>query len=127
MKVQIELDDNKRSRAIYNDFCVVSDAPLEKGGLAENPEPFDFFVMSVGLCAGHYVREFCLVRQLDYGHILVNVHFDRTDDKPTFNIELKLPDSFPDKYHKAILLAVNSCSIKKVISDIPNFNVTLKF
>lgn len=125
MKVQIALNENKRSIASYNGFSVYCDAPLDKQGRGEYPEPFDYFVMSVGMCAGHYVREFCLARNIQYTDINIGIEYQRIQEKPVFDIFLTLPHDFPEKYHKALLLAVNSCSIKKAIMDIPNFNVQI--
>jgi len=46
--------------------------------------------------------------------------------KKRLSIEIGLPEGFPDKYKKALIAAVNTCTVKKVIQAVPEFSVEVK-
>jgi ribosomal protein S12 methylthiotransferase accessory factor len=39
------------------------------------------------------------------------------------SIDIKVPEGFPEKYHKALERAAHQCSVKKTILDPPEFVV----
>jgi ribosomal protein S12 methylthiotransferase accessory factor len=41
-------------------------------------------------------------------------------------LTIKVPPSFPEKYHKAIVRAADLCAVKKHIMDAPAFSVATK-
>jgi ribosomal protein S12 methylthiotransferase accessory factor len=89
-------------------------------------EPLDLFFVSLGLCAGKYVMEFCRTRDIPYedAKVLLDTQWD--DDKKMHThvlIEIQLPRVFPEKYKKALIKAVDLCSVKKHILTPPSFNV----
>ena len=40
-------------------------------------------------------------------------------------ISVELPDSFPKKYKKALIASANTCTVKKVIQAMPEFDITI--
>jgi len=90
-------------------------------------EPLDLFFVSIGLCAGKYVMQFCRSRRIPYrdARILLSTQWDETKKMHTHvGIQIELPPGFPEKYTKAVLKAVNLCSVKKHILTPPAFEVT---
>ena len=45
--------------------------------------------------------------------------------KKKFKVSVTLPDDFPKKYRKAVLSAANTCTVKKVIQAIPEFEMVM--
>ncbi len=116
----------KRVDVKYRGFLIKTDQPVFAGGNGEAPAPFDYFLASIGACAGIYILSFCEQRGLDYKNIkLVQKHeFDpkkRMISKIT--IEIQLPEGFPEKYKKALIHAANLCAVKQHMYDPPEFDI----
>lgn len=89
-------------------------------------EPLDLFFVSLGLCAGKYVMEFCRTRDLAYGETKITLSTQWDEDKKMHTevrIHIQLPRGFPEKYKRAVIKAVNLCSVKKHIFTPPTFEV----
>jgi len=80
------------------------------------------------LCAGFYARKFCQQRDISTQGMSLKQNNENVDEdgKKLFSIEITLPDGFPDKYKKALVAAVNTCTVKKVIQAVPEFSVVVK-
>jgi ribosomal protein S12 methylthiotransferase accessory factor len=66
------------------------------------------------LCAGFYIRKFFEVRGIStQGISLSQEHSTIGEDKyhKRFAIKVTLPEGFPDKYKKAVLVAANTCTV----------------
>jgi putative redox protein len=95
-------------------------------GSESGVEPLDLFLASLGLCAGKYIMEFCRPRDIPYDRIqifLVTQWDDAKKMHTRISIQIKLPQTFPVKYKKAVVRAVNLCSVKKHILNPPAFEV----
>ena len=126
MEVKIILGNNKIQTCKYGEFDIHADATELNGGEGKYPEPFDYFVASVALCASHYAREFCLARKISTEGFCLKTSTRKSDDaKIVFVTSIKLPKDFPAKYRKAILSTVNKCSVKKAICAGPVFESCL--
>lgn len=89
-------------------------------------EPLDLFFVSLGLCAGKYVMEFCRTRDIPYedAKVLLSTQWDEDKKMHTHVlIRIQLPQEFPEKYKKALIKAVDLCSVKKHIFNPPAFEV----
>ena len=80
------------------------------------------------LCAGFYARKFCEQRDISTEGMTLTQNNENVDEngKKLFSIEINLPDGFPQKYKKALVAAVNTCTVKKVIQAAPEFSVVVK-
>ncbi len=128
MNIQVDLLDGQQLSAKFNDFEIISDQSKKIGGDEQYPEPFDYFLASMPLCAAFYIRQFCLARDIDTTGIIVRQNHSSDADnkyKKTFNIEIELPESFPKKYQKALIASANTCTVKKVIQAQPEFAITI--
>ena len=128
MEISVSMLEGQKQSAKFGDLEVISDQSVNAGGNAEHPEPFDYFLVSMVLCAGFYARKFCEQRDISTQGMRLTQNNENVDDngKKLFSIEINLPDGFPDKYKKALIAAVNTCTVKKVIQAVPEFSVVVK-
>ena len=127
--INISFPGGKRVDAHYDGRTVHTDQSVANGGEGSAPEPFDLFWVSQATCMGIYALEFCTTRDLSTEGLSLDLKTERDPQKKMYthvNIEITLPEAFPEKYHKAILRAVNLCAVKKHMLEAPTFEVTLK-
>jgi ribosomal protein S12 methylthiotransferase accessory factor len=128
MKIEISLLDGQKLQASFGNHQIISDQSVSVGGEESYPEPFDYFLASMPLCAGFYIRKFCESRGISTeGISLTQEQTTIGEDKyqKRFAISVTLPEGFPDKYKKAILAAANTCTVKKVIQAVPEFDIQI--
>lgn len=98
--------------------------PTNQDGSA--PAPFGLFLASIGTCAGIYVLSFCKQRGLptDNIRIIQRMHsnpYTRMVEK--IELDIQLPDDFPEKYKEAVIRAADQCAVKKHLESPPEFEV----
>ncbi len=124
--MRIYFAGNKKVYAEFNDFTVQTDQPIEGGGDATAPAPYDLFLASLGTCAGIYVKGFCDSRGLSAEgiEIIQDIEYDFINRKVgKITLDIRVPSSFPEKYLPALIAAANHCAVKKTIQDPPEFDV----
>jgi ribosomal protein S12 methylthiotransferase accessory factor len=117
----VDFPGGKRVTAHYNGFDIATDQVVDSGGEGTAPEPFDYFLASLATCAGYYVLKFCEGRSIPTEGVSIRQSWERDEDKKLVRIaiEIRVPPDFPEKYHKALVRAANTCSVKKTIADPP--------
>jgi ribosomal protein S12 methylthiotransferase accessory factor len=127
MKIDITMLDGQQLKASFGKYEIISDQSSAAGGKEEYPEPFDYFLASMPLCAAFYIRKFCESRNISTDGIKIsqeNITIDPDNKyKKKLIVSVELPASFPEKYKKALLAAANTCTVKKVIQAAPEFEV----
>jgi putative redox protein len=126
MEMHIELGEKQKVKASYKGFEIVTDQPEKAGGDNSNLAPFDLFLASIGTCAGWYVKSFCQQRQLSEEgiHLVQKTSVNKeTRMIEKIDIEIHLPDDFPDKYREAVVKAAGACTVKKHILQAPEFSI----
>ena len=89
-------------------------------------EPLDLFFVSLGLCVGKYVLEFCRPRNIPHEGARVVLQTEWCEKKKMHTkvmIDITLPREVPAKYKKAVMRTVGLCSVKKHILNPPAFEV----
>jgi ribosomal protein S12 methylthiotransferase accessory factor len=97
-------------------------------GPGTSMSPFDLFLASIGTCAGFYALRFCQERGIatdGLGLRLEAAKDPQTRCVPLVEIELSLPDGFPEKYRDAILRAVDQCTVKRHLAQPPAIEVAI--
>ncbi len=128
MDIEVFFEDGMKVNARIGNHIIKTDQRADGGGDDTAPEPFDYFLSSLATCAGIYVKVFCDRRGIDPSEIkLIQKHIrdDATHKISSINLEIILPDNFPEKYRNAVLSAANQCTVKKLIADPPSINVSL--
>ncbi len=124
--MKIVFGGNKKVNAEFNGFTVYTDQPISGGGDGTAPAPFELFLASLGTCAGIYVKGFCDSRGISAEGIEIHqkLAYDPIKQKiGKITLDIHVPDTFPEKYHAAIVAAANHCAVKKLIQDPPEFEV----
>jgi ribosomal protein S12 methylthiotransferase accessory factor len=129
MNMEIKLEGNKKISANFNGQNIMTDQPVQAGGDDSAPSPFDLFLASIGTCAGIYVKNFCDQRGLSSDNIKIiqKLGFDqqkRLIDR--IDLEIQLPDDFPEKYKEAVIKSANLCTVKRHLQDPPEINTYTK-
>lgn len=126
MEYDISFAGGKKVNARFRGFTVKTDQPEEDGGENSAPSPFDYFLSSLGTCAGFYVLSFCEARELSADNIKLSLKGHYNEEKgrlETVQIHIDLPSDFPEKYRKVLIRTVDQCSVKKAIMNPPVFEV----
>lgn len=128
--MQIEFPGGAKVCARYKGFQVLTDQPGSAGGDGEAPSPFDLFLISLGTCAGYYALIFCKEREIDIEGLSMTLKTEREKNQKLLKkiiVEMSLPPTFPKKYEKAIVAAVNSCTVKKHLFHPPTCEVMVTY
>ena len=126
MEMIIDFPGGARVDAHFGPYTVMTDQPPQGGGEGSAPTPFALFLASLGTCAGIYVLGFCRQRGLPTEGIrLVQcMAFNPATgmlDKVQINIQL--PEGFPEKYHEAVIRSASQCAVKKHFENPPVIEV----
>lgn len=122
MEMIITMDGKAKVNAEFNGNLIKTDQPVHSGGEGSAPSPFDMFLVSLGTCAGIYVKSFCDQRGIPTHNIRIvqKMEFDpikRLIGKIT--IDIQLPPDFPEKYKDAVVNTADLCAVKRHLSDPP--------
>ena len=125
MQMRISFPGGKRVDAAVGTFRIATDQPARHGGEGAAPAPFDYFLASVGTCAGFYVLRFLEQRHLPTDDVSLVMESRRDPDSGMIaevRLRVGLPAEFPAKYEKAIVNAINLCTVKKHLENPPAFH-----
>jgi putative redox protein len=129
MEIKITFPGRKRVDAEMEGRVIHTDQPAKYGGDASAPSPFDYFLASIGTCAGIYVLSFCEERKIPTEGISIvqRLEYGEKETRKKFIekivIEITVPASFPEKYRKTLIKVADQCAVKKAIMDPPKFEV----
>ena len=126
MEMEISFDGGKKVTASYKGMEIKTDQPVRSGGEGSAPEPFTLFLASIGTCAGIYVKSFCDQRGIPSDEIKIVQSMSYNSEKrliDKINIDIQLPESFPEKYKDAVIKAADLCTVKKHIASPPTIEV----
>lgn len=126
MELEVLFREDKQVEARFEGFSVMADQPKSEGGAGQAPWPFAAFLASIATCAAFYAQGFCQAREIDQtGMKLLMRTFSDAEGKrlERVEMELKLPEGFPEKYEKAIVRVANQCAVKKAILNPPEFDL----
>lgn len=127
MDMKITFPGGKKVNADFNEFTHKTDQAITSGGEGTAPEPFTLFLSSIGTCAGIYVLGFCQQRGIDTEgmEIIQKMKFNPfTGMIDKINLDINLPEGFPEKYKKAVINSANLCAVKKHLETPPQFEIT---
>ena len=126
--MKITFPGGARVNAEHKGFTIKTDQSERSGGDGSAPAPFDYFLASIGTCAGVYAHNFLTHRNLSTVGLQLTLNTTKDPDTRMISnveLEVKLPEGFPKKYERALINAINLCSVKKHILTPPGFSTTL--
>ena len=124
--MEITFDGGKVVTAHTSHHTIKTDQPVSHGGENSAPTPFELFLVSIGTCAGIYVKSFCDSRKISTENIKIvqTAEYDKENGLPVnIKIDIKLPGNFPEMYKEAVLKTAQLCKVKKTIANPPVFEV----
>jgi putative redox protein len=128
MRIEVNMLEGQELKASFGEHEIISDQSIAAGGQANHPEPLDYFLASMPLCAAFYIRKFCQQRDINTDGIKVfqdDTHIGENKYQKKFSIRVQLPDNFPEKYKKALMASANTCTVKKLIQAMPEFDISI--
>jgi ribosomal protein S12 methylthiotransferase accessory factor len=126
MEIVVSFPGGARVDAQYGPHTIRTDQPARSGGDDSAPAPFALFLASIGTCAGIYVLGFCRSRGLSTDGIEIGQRMEvdpATGLVANVSLDIRVPPSFPEKYHDALIRAANQCAVKKHLESPPRFDV----
>jgi putative redox protein len=129
-EIKVTFPGGLRVDAEYKGFVIKTDQPVKHGGSGTAPAPFDLFLASIAACAGFYVVAFCRERDISTDKAAVVTRLEKDPVSKLIgkiSIEIRLPGDFPERYKKAIIKAVDTCTVKLNIIKAPAFEIVTKF
>lgn len=132
MEIRVTFPGGEKVQAEMNGFVIPTDQPVGDGGEGAAPSPYDYFLASLGTCAGYYALSFCRQRGIAVEGMTLsqNVEFVAGEDGKRrlsrITMEIALPPGFPEKYRNAVVKAAEACAVKKAIMHPPEFVITAR-
>ena len=132
MDITISFPGGKRVDAQYSDVTIKTDQSVKSGGDGSAPEPYMYFLSSIGTCAGIYVLSFCQNRSIPTDGIKLVQHHEFVSPAPgksrlsKITIDIVVPPDFPQQYYDALIRVAEQCTVKKTIMDPPEFEIKTK-
>jgi putative redox protein len=126
MEMIIDFPGGDRVDAHFGPYTVLTDQPSPTGEAGSAPTPFSLFLASIATCAGIYVLGFCKQRNLPTEGIRI-IQRSRTNKMngmvENVDLEIQIPEGFPEKYLPSLVRSAELCAVKKHIEKPPEFNV----
>jgi ribosomal protein S12 methylthiotransferase accessory factor len=126
MKLEVFFEDNLKINAKVGDHIIKTDQPVQSGGENSAPTPFELFLASIGTCSGIFIKHFCANRGIDASGIKLTQSHNfnpLTGLIEAIDIDVHLPEDFPEKYAGAIKKVVDQCAVKRHLLQPPQINV----
>jgi putative redox protein len=129
MDITITFPGGKKVDAHYGDVVIRTDQSVKSGGDGSAPEPYMYFLASIGTCAGIYVLSFCQSHDIPTDGVKIIQHHEFTSPAPgksrlsKISLDLVVPSDFPQHYYDAIIRVSEQCAVKKAIMDPPEFEI----
>lgn len=128
-EIKVTFPGGLKVDAEYKGFVVKTDQPVHQGGEGSAPSPFDLFLVSLATCAGFYAVAFCRERGIPTEKAGVVMRMEKNPETKMISrvaIEIELPPEFPDKYKRAVIKAVDTCSVRVHMLKPPVIDVFVK-
>lgn len=128
MRYILSFPGNKKVNVRFKDFEIKTDQPKDAGGDGTAPTPYELFLSSLAACAGVFAIGFFQARNIKTDGFEMYLDFIWDNAKHRLSkvvINMKLPKDFPEKYINALKETVNLCSVKKTITDPPEFDIVV--
>jgi putative redox protein len=122
MEMIIDFPGGSRVDAHFEGFNVATDQPPDPSA----PSPFEYFLASIGTCAGIYIVGFCRQRNIPTDHIRIVERINHSQSSgmvEDIGLEIQVPQEFPERYRAALVNAAELCAVKKHLEKPPSFNI----
>jgi len=124
--MKISFPGDKKVDAEYKGFTIKTDQSKLSGGEGTYPEPFSLFVASIGTCTGFYVLSFCQKRKIPTEDIELILNINKNKEThmiDKIDIEIQVPENFPENYKNAVIKSAELCAVKKHLEKPPIIDI----
>lgn len=125
--IEVTFPGGTKVDANMKNHVIRTDQPVYAGGENSAPAPFELFLASIATCAGIFALSFCQNKGIDTEGMSLSMDIEKDPETKMINkmkLDLKLPDGFPEKYKQAITRSMDLCSVKKLMLQPPEFELT---
>jgi len=129
MEITVTFPGGKRVDAEMGGQVVRTDQPAAAGGEGAAPSPFSYCLASLATCAGFYVLSYLQARGLPLEGVRLTQRHEtdpRTHRVTRVTIAISLPPAIPEKHHGPIVRAAETCAVKRLIEQPPEFDVRVE-
>ena len=128
-EIKVTFPGGMRVDAEYKGHIVKTDQPVHQGGEGTASSPFDLFLVSIATCAGFFALAFCKERDIPTEKAGVVMRMEKNPESKMIgkiSIEIQLPAEFPERYKRAVIKAVDNCTVKAHLLKPPAIEIELK-
>lgn len=108
-------------------FQIITEAPVSAGGTGRYPPATRLVIASLLNCSLSDVKAFLQARgipinglELDFTGIVEEGFYKE------IQFILTLPKDFPEKYQNAVEKAIEACTVKKIMKNLPEIKLTIQ-
>lgn len=124
--IEVKFPGGVRVDAHMKGQVIGTDQPSYAGGEGSAPAPFDLFLASIATCAGIYALGFCQNKGISTEGLALTMDVEKDPETKMIgkvNLNLTLPEGFPEKYKAAIIRSMDLCAVKKHMFNPPEFEI----
>ncbi len=129
MEMLVSFPGGARVDAAFGPHVVRTDQPPQGGGEGSAPTPFNMFLASIATCAGIYVLGFLRQREIPTEGVRLVQRANRNRETGMIEqveIEIEVPQGFPEKYLPALIRSAEQCAVKKHLAQPPEFSISTR-
>ncbi len=129
MEMLVSFPGGARVDAAFGPHVVCTDQPPQGGGEGSAPTPFNMFLASIATCAGIYVLGFLRQREIPTEGVRLVQRANRNRETGMIEqveIEIEVPQGFPEKYLPALIRSAEQCAVKKHLAQPPEFSISTR-
>lgn len=127
--LKVEFPGGVKVNARLREHTIRTDQPVAAGGEDSAPSPFELFLGSIATCAGIYALGFCQNKNIATEGMNISMEVERNNETGLIGkiqLDLQLPEGFPEKYKNAIIKSMDLCTVKKHLHNPPEFEINAK-
>lgn len=109
--------DHFRNEITVGGKMVIADEPEELDGTNQGPAPGEFLLISLASCTAITLRMYADRKNWPIEKIIVEVNFEKVDNKTIFKRELQLVGDLTDEQKARLLQIANACPVHKTLTN----------
>ncbi|MCA4893679.1 MAG: OsmC family protein [Cytophagales bacterium] len=113
----IIVTDHFRTEITVGGKMVIADEPEELDGTNQGPAPGEFLLISLASCTAITLRMYADRKNWPIEKIIVEVNFEKVDNKTIFKRELQLVGDLTDEQKARLLQIANACPVHKTLTN----------
>jgi putative redox protein len=129
MEVKINHLGDVQFEIVARGHKIYCDQPIEAGGYDEGMTPPEFFLASLGACAGYYAAEYLKTRKLPMDGLNVRVTAEKVKGPARLD-DLKIFVDYPHKvdprHYAGLDKAVHACLIHNTLTHPPKITTVIE-